>query len=390
MVLAATIITLFLTLIIFYYNFPNNKNAVLLGGVLITLGIAVLIHYFTIYAPNQFWIAILVGNTIPIVFLTGPFLYLYTRNTLEDSKRFSKFDYLHFLPFVITLISIFPYYFVSFDDKLRFAQSLIDQPSLIMKINLGWLYPSYLNIIFRPLLLLAYMTQSIKLIYIHFKKKKNMQLKKKQEEISFKWLLLINGTIALMLFGYIYFVLYFFNIYPLKTINSSKFYYVLGILFSLVPVSILFFPEFLYGRQINKIKRKPQIREFSEYHESLVTTAALILNFVKKEENLLNSAFSIADIGDALNLKSKDIQYCFTTILKTKFTTLRKELRVELAKKELSSGKLISQSMEGVWMKSGFSSKTNFFISFKEVTGMTPIEYLNTIEQDLQTVTNFK
>jgi hypothetical protein len=44
------------------------------------------------------------------------------------------------------------------------------------------------------------------------------------------------------------------------------------------------------------------------------------------------------------------------------------------------NGKLLSHSMEGVWIKSGFSSKTSFFVSFKEVTGMTPLEYLKSLE----------
>jgi hypothetical protein len=75
------------------------------------------------------------GHSIPLAFLTGPFLYLYTRNTLRISMRFSKWDYMHFLPFTITLISIFPYYFKEFDFKLRIAQLLIDDPNNILDVN---------------------------------------------------------------------------------------------------------------------------------------------------------------------------------------------------------------------------------------------------------------
>jgi AraC-like DNA-binding protein len=56
-------------------------------------------------------------------------------------------------------------------------------------------------------------------------------------------------------------------------------------------------------------------------------------------------------------------------------------LRVDLAKKELSNGGLKSFSMEAVWIKSGFSSKTSFFVAFKQVTGLTPLEYLKSIEK---------
>jgi AraC-like DNA-binding protein len=32
--------------------------------------------------------------------------------------------------------------------------------------------------------------------------------------------------------------------------------------------------------------------------------------------------------------------------------------------------------MEGIWTKAGFSSRTSFFGSFKEFTGVTPTEFI--------------
>jgi methylphosphotriester-DNA--protein-cysteine methyltransferase len=131
-----------------------------------------------------------------------------------------------------------------------------------------------------------------------------------------------------------------------------------------------------------KITSKSKIAIKKDNHETLVNTSALILDFVKKEENLQNPDFSIADICKALSIKHEDVNYCFNTILNIKFITLKKELRVDLAKKELTSGKLLSHSMEGIWTKCGFSSKTNFFVAFKEVTGMTPLEFSKEINKN--------
>ena len=188
-----------------------------------------------------------------------------------------------------------------------------------------------------------------------------------------------------MAIGYTQLTIIFFESALIKReqINTSTLSYILFMMFCVIPILMLIFPEILYGWQKARKSTNPKVLEYREDHELLVASAALILDFVKKEENLINPDFSITDISYALNLKSQDIQYCFTSILKTKFTSLKKELRVDLAKKELKSGKLISQSMEGVWMKSGFTSKTNFFVSFKEVTGQTPIEYLKSIYPDL-------
>jgi AraC-like DNA-binding protein len=153
-------------------------------------------------------------------------------------------------------------------------------------------------------------------------------------------------------------------------------------LFALIPILIVVFPEILYGMHRFKTTSKSKIVIQKDNHESLISTSALILDFVKKKENLQNPDFGISDICKALNISSQDVNYCFSTILNVKFITLKKELRVDLAKKELISGKLLSHSMEGIWTKCGFSSKTNFFVAFKEVTGMTPLEFSKEINKN--------
>ena len=348
------------------------------------MSISALLHHYTVISPSRFWIAILVGHTIPLAFLTGPFLFFYVRNSLRVSFQMSKIDYIHFLPFVISLISIFPYYFTDFDTKLKIAQLLIEKPSYIIKINLSWLYPSFINILLRPFFVFGYSIWSFILLYRYNKKNKKMQLNKEQENITFNWLIVFNSIMVLISLGYTYLTLHFYNSLQtakkLNEINSSIFGYILVMLFCLIPIFILIFPEILYGlHKIKKVKKSQWI-EYKENHESLEEISVLILEFVKKEENLINPNFMIKDICLALGIKSQDVMYCFNAILKTKFTTLKKELRVEIAKKEIMNGKLLSHSMEGVWIKSGFSSKTSFFVSFKEVTGMTPLEYLKSLE----------
>ena len=67
---------------------------------------------------------------------------------------------------------------------------------------------------------------------------------------------------------------------------------------------------------------------------------------------------------------------CLNTCLNKKFTQLRTSFRIEHAKKLLLSGDLDSKSLQGIWMEAGFSSKTNFFTTFKEETGLTPTEFI--------------
>jgi AraC-like DNA-binding protein len=348
------------------------------------MSLITLSHNFTIFSPNRFWIAIFFGHIIPLFYLAGPFLFFYTRNSLKNSTKLSKIDYLHFLPFIISLISIFPYYFIDFDSKLRIAQLIVEKPAYLLKINFSWLYPSKINLLLRPIIMLGYAITCLILLYrCNTKRKKTLPINK-QEKIILKWLLLINSIIALLAISYSFFTIRFYfnpNLLVRESSGTSIMSYILGFLFFLIPILLLTFPEILYGFEKFKKNTAPKKELCKVGHESLESITELILEVVKKEENLLNPNFGIDEIAKTLNIDKQEVLYCFNSILKKKYITLRKELRVDLAKKELSNGKLLLHSMEGIWIKSGFSSKTSFFVAFKEVTGMTPVEYLKSLEK---------
>jgi AraC-like DNA-binding protein len=319
-----------------------------------------------------------------LFYLSGPFLFFYTRNALKNSNKLSKVDYLHFLPFIISLISIFPYYFIDFDSKLRIAQLIIEKPSYLLKINLSWLYPSKINLLLRPIILLGYSITCIFILYQYIIKRKKMLTINKQEKIILKWLVLINFIITLLSISYSFFTIHFYfnpDLLVSEVSGTSTLSYILGFLFFLIPILLLTCPEILYGFEKFKKNTKSKKEIYIVGKESLESISELILDVVKKEENLLNPNFGIDEICKTLNIDRQEVLYCFKMILKTKHITLRKELRVDLAKKELSNGKLLSHSMEGIWIKSGFLSKTSFFVAFKEVTGMTPLEYSKSLEK---------
>ena len=346
------------------------------------MSIIALLHHFSIIEPAVFWIALFSGHSLPFGFLIGPFLFFYTRNALVGKVIFIKSDVLHYIPFIVVLLSIFPYYFTDFDAKLKLAQLLVDDPiNMIVKLYFSWLYPSYWNILLRPLFLLVYTVFSIYLIFSKLKYKK-IKFSFKNSESYLKWLVVINSIFLLisLLYSLLTANFFFRFIQNREEINSSPFSYLVYLLLCSVPVMMLIFPEILYDVKKNKPISKKAAVERDENHEELVKKAESIVEFIKKEENLMNPTFGIDGICSALTLTKEEVNYCFTVILKTKLAALKKELRVELAKKELQNGMLLDHSMEGIWTKAGFTSKTSFFVTFKEITGMTPLEYLKSLE----------
>ena len=288
------------------------------------MSITTLSHNFTIFSPNRFWIAIIFGHIIPLFYLSGPFLFFYTRNAIKNSTKLSKLDYLDFLPFIISLISIFPYYFIDFDAKLRIAQLIIEKPAYLLKINFSWLYPSKINLFLRPIIMLGYSITCLFLLYRCITKRKKIQSITKQEKIILKWLILINSIIVLLSVTYSFFTIRFYynpNLVIREVSGTSMLSYILGFLFFLIPILMLAFPEILYGFEKFKKNTKSKKEFYKEGHESLESKTELILDVVKKEENLLNPDFGVDEICKTLNIDKQEVLYCFNVILKTKYIT---------------------------------------------------------------------
>lgn len=384
MVLSISITVILLSLLLLYNNFSKNKNSLYICGSLICMSIIAILHHFSVIEPNVFWIAIISGHSLPFGFLIGPFLYFYTRNALAGKIIHRPTDGLHYISFLIVLISIFPYYFTPFDYKLKLAQMLVaDANNMITKINFSWLYPSYWNILLRPVFLLTYTVFSIYLIF-HKLKQKKIPFSFKTSESSLKWLVIINSIFLLISLLYSMLTANFFLrfVQNREEINSSPFSYLVYVLMCSLPILMLVFPEILYDVKKNKKPSKPEPVVEADNHEEFVKTTQLILDFLKKEENLANPKLGVTSICSALGLSKEDVDYCFTVVLKTKIVAFKKQLRVELAKEELKKGMLLDHSMEGIWMKAGFTSKTSFFVSFKEETGMTPLEYVKLVVEE--------
>ncbi len=113
--------------------------------------------------------------------------------------------------------------------------------------------------------------------------------------------------------------------------------------------------------------------------DPLAETAQLIVDYINAEKPYLNEEFDIEDIAEKLDIPRHHIIYCFTMILKKKFTTYRTTLRVEHAKELLSAGSANTLSIDGIGSQSGFPSRSSFYASFKSETGMTPSQYLESL-----------
>jgi AraC-like DNA-binding protein len=59
---------------------------------------------------------------------------------------------------------------------------------------------------------------------------------------------------------------------------------------------------------------------------------------------------------------------------------MKNQLRVEYAKELLSDELMNNLTIDAIGQKSGFSTRSNFYNTFKVETGCTPSEYLKSIK----------
>lgn len=389
MILSISIATLFLTIILTYYNYSINKNSFYLSGLLVLLSISGMIHYYLIFSESAQGVAIIYTHFMPLLYLQGPMLYFYVSGTLKDRFEFGWKKLIHFLPFLIAFISVFDYYFKPWSFKIELANKIIASPHVLYTIKNFHIGNQFINLPARTILLIIYGSISIVLL---LKYTINNKIYKNHTLIQSKtitWLYFITINVVISGISYLLMILKFMNerMHTRSEINEMSLNYISAFSFFLIPISILIFPSVLYGLPIvdrGKIgmfisKSKSKIKlEQSEKIENLemeeLTEA--MQNYLKNEKPFIDPKFSLDDLAKQLDVPKHHLYYCLNSILNIKFTTLRTQMRVEYAKELLLNGNLESVSMEGIWTKTGFSSRTNFFVTFKEVTGYTPLEFI--------------
>ncbi len=395
MLLYISILTFVLSAILAFYNWKSNKNALYLSLFFIILSTYSITHYFSLYGKSSLWLAIFYYHFSPLWLLLGPLLYFYVNGTLSDRQGLRWKDAWHFIPAIIHLVNISPYYLISFSYKIHLAEAIITNLDVMKNLSFNLFYSAKLAFIARPLFLLAYVIYAFKILWSYNPNKlKNSTILFKQYLITYRWLFLLLTTVLIITANFV--LIYSKLISQTGAIGVSSLnitmHYITGIVFFALIGSLLLFPQILYGIPISQqsdypLKKtlpnnskassvKEDIIKDSEKEEPFNELALLIKNYMENEKPYLDTNFSITSLSNTLKAPQHHILYCFNNILKLKFTDFRTSLRIDYAKEILLKGEGTQLSMEGVSFKSGFSSRSSFYIAFKAATGFTPGEFI--------------
>ncbi|MCZ2479130.1 helix-turn-helix transcriptional regulator [Aquirufa nivalisilvae] len=382
---------LIISLVLAVFNFRVNKNTIYLTGFLVTIALSGLLHYFAFMGDNASLMAVFNYHITPTYYLFGPFLFFYVRGTLTDRNKLSRRDYFHFIPAVISFLSIVPFYFKNWDYKLIVARKIIDNPEVLKVWNEGVLYPSYFNVIGRPMFFMIYLIATIALFLRYNRSLAKYGPVSAQKTLIKRWLvwLISLSTLACASYfaGAIMFI--FSDVVNKELVNSSPLGYLTGVFFLTIPLLILAFPPILYGIPIHKKGKRKNFEHkvdasdvysfVGKSDDPFQQDAKYILDNIHEEKWYLDPEFNVDFLALKLDIPKHHIYYCFNYIIKSKFTKLRAQLRISHAKRlleEKKSQNLSQEDMESIALTSGFGTLYRFISAFQEEEGTTPMEYV--------------
>jgi AraC-like DNA-binding protein len=389
-----------IVIILLLYNRNRNNSVYLLAAGLLMMSLFDINHYLAVSGISQFLTTLVYLYSSPFVMLIGPLFYLYVRNTMADRNVLTWRDLLHTIPFWLMWINHLPFFSQPFSYQYDFAARIHSDLNAVREPAHYWFLSHYpLNMV-RGGIGLAYFIACLWRIHDYVKSMPlHPEVPRRQSIISLRWIGFLTATLILVS------LVFLFMTHDIRNENlsarqyqSSVFFFLLLLIYAVLSLCLLFFPEILYGLPRATIAPNPIIGQSSaepsadenaavvpeklsgpatkndEKTDPFSGLAQSILLHMEQEKPYLRTTFSVTELSMHFGVPRHHIDYCFSRIIGEKFIEVRKRLRVEHAKHLLPNHQ--NMSMDGIGREAGFASKSSFFTSFREVTGMTPAEFI--------------
>ena len=392
MLLFLSVLGIFLSLILLYFNTKEYKSSLYLGLFFLFTSLYGLYQYILLYSKSVTLISIFLFNlsidSSP-VYLIGPMLYFYVRSILTDNSKLKRNDWWHFLPMMIYFISALPNTFVPWHEKVEAARHLVANEEFIMEYKatlLSQVIPGVYIYLSRLLLILGYTLWSI-LIFIDFlRKKKSSQVISSQHFMK-KWLCLLLGFMLILVATQIPLVIRSFEMHfsdLFFTVNIVRIISVICLMALLI--SPFLFPNILYGlprlpqssTKYGKTNQKTIKTGKSKQNfemEYLHSIGQIIDDYMKEEQPYLKPDCNLAFFSKLINVPAHHLAYYFREVKKQPFNDFRNEWRINHAKTLIEEGKANEITLEAIGALSGFNSRNAFITDFKKLEGESPGSY---------------
>jgi len=389
MLIANLILLVIVVYILIKNHFLRNRHIVYGIITILASSIKLMSSSYPISEFEQFPIILtLVLYSGFIGFLPIPFAILYFNGILPKSQKIGAYAYLLILPALFYTINFIPYILLPLSDKIQ-IMSIPNSPKLNeCFIWVSWTRANAIRNIYNNL------CAGMVLIFLLRLITQGKQSLSKRNYLTLIQVIVIMGTILIAML-YNDFIVH-------GEFTTPK---ALGLMPLIIPLSFIFFPNYLYDNAVNndltfylklvhRFKKNEEKKE-EGVDDDIIVASSAIMSYLHHKKPYLSPGFSIHDIVTQLDIPQKTITDCFNQIIKIPFPRMRNHLRIGYAIDLFKNDAHLKNSISGIAADSGFKNRATFYIAFKEVTKMTPIEWINEncdspIEDDGDDMRNLK
>lgn len=366
-------ITIFLILLRYKSNRITNIYLVIIFFVVSTR--MLLIGIFTL--ENQHLLTNLLTKYNNLLIVIVPCVYLYFDNLIKDYKKIEIKNYIHFI--IPLLFNIVDYLYDNNYFKIN---------------NVSYYYYTFFTIYTVIYFLLIY-----KLLRKNiWNRKGEIGVVIKQNQLIKNWSIYFYSLLAIVAIRLI--VSLFIEINNQSYNFGASSLWIPAVFWLILNFKIIISPEILYGytflnAKINELKKsdnhtiafwikKPQIvisniqdhQLFEKIKEDLNRYMVEIDAFSFHTDAYRNTSFSLTDLSNQLRIPKSHLTFLFKYHSKISFSEYKKIIRIQDGLHLIQSGYLTSNTYDSLAKEIGFKSYNTFFISFKDVTGISPHDFL--------------
>ena len=361
----------FATSFMVLFSKKNYSKSFFLGLFLFSLAVVSVYNFYLSATgfknfPDLFMIA------KSFIFLVAPCAFLYVRSILFSGRLFKKYDWLHFLPFLIYFSLTLLVWLGNFINLpiLDYISVKINSPFSTLSLTV-WLFYAFCQ----TMMILNYDLKTFK--ENHFSRIKILS-----------WIRVYN---LMILFMFSALFVHYFLIARVDKVDFSCYILISSVL--VFTVGWLYFkPQFFYDSnetiEIAETRSKPLKTAESKTALPLVKelTAEKKLLYLNKLESIfvskelfLKKDLVIRDIADETEISVHHISNLINSEFNLHFQDYVNLKRIEYFKEKINDPEWKDLSLEGMAWGSGFKSRTTCFRAFIKHTGKSPSEYFKII-----------
>jgi AraC-like DNA-binding protein len=394
MLLPLSVLGIFLSVILMYFNARKYASSIYLGGFFFLVSLYGFIQYTLLYSKSVFLVSVVFIHVGFPTYLAGPMLYWYVRSLVTDDSRFKMRDLWHFIPMILYLAGAFSYIITPWSFKTQVASRLVESFENIREFHKAGMYnyvPKVFVFMSRPLLVLGYTIWSAFMFFRFVAGEKDQRVFFRQR-FMINWMLMLLGFLSILAISQLILVMKSFsdgNIILFYTLNSLQLLSGIGLAGLLI--SPFFFPEILYGLPRSPISTEVVNVENQHTENAVAETKKHAPKFefdylltidqkvdacMQDYQPYLQPDFNLNHLSVLVHIPAHHLAYYFREVKKQSFNDFRNELRVNYAKTLILEGKAKGMTLEAIGLLSGFATRNTFFTSFKKVDSVSPGTFL--------------